>query len=153
MDKIRTCNICGVTSDKAKFYAGVTSRCAECHKTKVRENRASKIDYYQAYDAHRFQNDPRVRERHKRYQKTEAGKAALKKAHQKWKSNNSDKRAAQVILGNAVRDGRIEKPRSCSSCGCEPDRLEGHHEDYSKPLDVIWLCRQCHANIHREGAR
>jgi len=148
MDKIHTCKLCGATSDSAEFYKSTTSRCKDCHKAKVRENRAAKIDYYREYDAERFQNDPRVRERHKRYQKTAAGKKSTRAAKQKWISQNPEKRAAHVILGNRVRDGSIVKPDRCEKCGCKSSRLEGHHEDYAKPLDVIWVCRQCHVDIH-----
>ncbi len=51
-------------------------------------------------------------------------------------------------LREAVYAGRINKPAECSSCGTG-GRLDGHHRDYDKPFDVVWLCRQCHANAHR----
>jgi len=40
----------------------------------------------------------------------------------------------------------ILKRQPCGGCGHEP--AEMHHEDYSKPLDVIWLCREHHLAIH-----
>lgn len=144
-----TCKVCGVTSDAAEFYKGVTSRCKECHKVKVRENRKEKAEYYRAYDAKRFQEDPKVRERHRRYQATEAGKASMREAREKWHSANPDKKAAHTILNNAVRDGRKEKPKECEVCGAT-GRIEGHHHDYALPLDVKWLCRQCHVNEHKD---
>ena len=147
-----TCKVCGVTSDAAEFYKRVNTFCKECHKKNVRENRAEKADYYRAYDANRFQNDPRVKARHKRYQKTEAGKKAALEARKKWINKKPEARAAHVILGNAVRDGRIKKPSQCSRCGkVERSRkIHAHHEDYAKPLDVIWLCSQCHADTHKD---
>lgn len=42
-------------------------------------------------------------------------------------------------------------PKNCQDCGSTESQK--HHEDYSKPLDVIWLCRPCHLNRHREEAR
>ena len=143
-----TCNICGTNSDEVAFYKGVTSRCKDCHKQKVRENRAEKADYYRDYDAKRFQNDPKVRARHRRYQQTEAGKASMTAARQKWQQDNPDKRAAHVILGNAVQSGRKEKPDTCQVCGSKHRKIHGHHEDYTKPLDVVWCCPQCHHDIH-----
>lgn len=148
MEKVLTCRLCGITSKTASFYKGVTSRCKECHKRRARENRALKADYYRAYDAQRYQDDPRVRERHLRYAKTEAGKEAKNRARLKWQSMHSAERAAHVILGNAVRDGIVIKPTSCPKCGAV-GRLEGHHHDYAKPLDVEWLCRKCHVAEHR----
>ena len=149
MEKIYTCKICGASSDVQPFYKGLTSRCKECHKSKVKENREEKASYYQAYDAKRFQDDPRVRERHRRYQKTDAGKASLRKSRVKWLNDNADKRAAHVILNHAVAAQRVHKPEKCTVCG-SGGRIEGHHEDYTRPLDVRWVCRQCHVNIHKE---
>jgi hypothetical protein len=145
---VHTCKICGATSDETQFYAGVNSRCAECHKAKVRKNRAEKADYYRSYDAHRYQNDPRVKARHRRYAKTEAGKASRQKARDKWLKASPEKRAAHIILGNAVRDGKINKPKQCEQCG-KPGRIDGHHHDYTQPLNVKWLCKYCHVQEHR----
>lgn len=146
---IRTCNICGITGANAEFYAGVTNRCKPCHRAKVKENRDAKADYYRAYDAMRFQKDPRVRERHRRYQSTDKGKASLRQSRLKWLEANQDKRAAHIILGNAVRDGRKIKPETCQICNAG-GRIHGHHDDYTKPLDVIWCCPKCHEAIHRK---
>ena len=147
-----TCKVCGVTSDVAEFYDGVNTRCKECHKQKVRKNREEKSDYYREYDAIRYQNDPRVKERHKRYQSTDRGKNSMRKARRKWINKKPEARAAHIILGNAVRDGRLEKPKECSCCGSIPKRrnMHAHHNDYAKPLDVIWLCSQCHHDQHKD---
>lgn len=40
-------------------------------------------------------------------------------------------------------------PKPCEVCG---DEAQKHHEDYSKPLQVMWLCRGCHVEHHREAA-
>jgi len=147
---IHTCKICGTTSDRAEFYNGVNSRCKECHKEQARQNRAEKSEYYRQYDAKRYQEDPKVKARHERYRKTPEGKAAYARARKKWLSQNEEKRACHVILGNAVRDGRVLKPSACENCGAENCRIEGHHKDYAKPLDVIWLCKLCHVEQHKE---
>lgn len=144
-----TCKVCGVTSDVAEFYAGVGSRCKECHKSAVRKNRHDKAEYYKKYDADRYQNDPNVKERHRRYAKTEAGKIAFRKARQKWVEASPQKRAAHVLLNNSIRDGKVQKPENCEVCG-STGRIEGHHHDYTKPLDVKWLCRKCHVDEHRQ---
>lgn len=53
---------------------------------------------------------------------------------------------AHQALDQALIAGKIQKPDHCSICGCSSDkhRIEAHHEDYSKPLDVIWCCTPCH---------
>jgi len=144
------CKVCSATEKNAEFYKGVSSRCKECHKEAVRENRRKNPERHKAYDAKRFKGDPRVVARHKRYQKTDAGKAAASASRERWLSGNPEKRAAHVILGNRVRDGKVIKPDCCEACGKKAVRIDGHHEDYAKPLDVVWLCRQCHVDIHKE---
>ena len=148
-----TCKVCGVTSDAAEFYAKVNSRCKECHKAKVRENRAAKVEYYRQYDAYRFQNDPRVKQRHQRYQSTDAGKQSLNKSRKKWLSVNAEKSAAHVLLNNRVRDGVVCKPHYCEICSVTGVRIHGHHHDYAQPLNVIWVCSKCHRKIHKEERR
>ena len=56
---------------------------------------------------------------------------------------NRPKFLARAILKNAVKIGVIIRPNKCSNCKirCKP---RGHHSDYSKPLEVKWLCRNCH---------
>ena len=50
----------------------------------------------------------------------------------------------------AIRQGKLERPRYCSNCQKFSLRIEAHHEDYSKPFDVVWLCRKCHKIRHRK---
>ena len=62
------------------------------------------------------------------------------------------KAAARRIYRTAVLTGRLSKPSSCSDCGrvLPLPRIQGHHEDYSKPLDVVWVCQRCHGIRHRK---
>lgn len=149
------CRVCKSSKHKSRFYkscinkAGTLGICSDCTRERVRKNREEKADYYREYDAKRFQSDPRVKARHKRYQSTEAGKASIERSRQKWDESNPEKRKAHRAVNNAVRDGRIEKSRRCEACGSAPKRIEGHHRDYTKPLDVVWLCRLCHVAEHR----
>lgn len=56
-----------------------------------------------------------------------------------------EKIKARQIVGNAVRSGKIIKG-VCSVCGSS--ETFAHHDDYSKPLSVIWLCRKHHRELH-----
>ena len=135
---MKACSQCSAVLHASGFQRraasrdGLTASCKEC----LRE-----------YDKRRYQKDPRVRERLNRYQKTEHGRAVANRAKKKWSDENPVKRAAHVILNNAVRDGKVIKPEECGNCGAT-GLIDGHHHDYSKPLDVTWLCKPCHAAEH-----
>lgn len=51
------------------------------------------------------------------------------------------------LVAKAIKDGVIIKAEECSCCGSKM-YLEGHHYDYSKPLEVVWLCKSCHTYEH-----
>lgn len=60
---------------------------------------------------------------------------------------NSAKDAARKKAIRAVYRGMLPRPDRCEGCLrlCTPD---AHHNDYSKPLDVHWLCKTCHGEVH-----
>lgn len=64
-----------------------------------------------------------------------------------YRKKNKQKAKAHIEMTIAIRNG-ILCPRPCAQCG--NTKTEGHHEDYSKPLDVVWLCRKHHAARHNE---
>ena len=59
------------------------------------------------------------------------------------------RRNAYAATMAALKAGRLKRPDRCGGCGCHASlrRIEAHHHDYSKPLDVIWLCTRCHRRI------
>jgi hypothetical protein len=61
--------------------------------------------------------------------------------------DGADKTDARAAAQKAVRDG-VLKRGPCEDCG-DPD-TEAHHDDYSRPLDVRWLCRRHHSDWHRD---
>lgn len=83
------------------------------------------------------------------YQKTERGRVAAGRAKLAYIERNPSKRQAHNAVNNAVKDGRMTKPEACEECGGE-GIIHGHHDDYSKPLDVKWLCTACHSAAHKE---
>lgn len=66
-----------------------------------------------------------------------------------WKKRNPHKAAAHTLVLWACRTGIIKKSQTCEECGAHV-KTQGHHEDYSKPLQVVWLCKPCHSIKHRK---
>lgn len=60
------------------------------------------------------------------------------------RGRSPEKRAARIAVGNAVRDGRLRR-MPCEICGSL--RVQAHHDDYSKPLSVRWLCFKHHREV------
>lgn len=53
--------------------------------------------------------------------------------------------AARAMVYNAVKRGDLVRA-PCETCGAT--KVEGHHDDYSNPLSVRWLCRAHHTEHH-----
>lgn len=66
---------------------------------------------------------------------------------QSWRATHRDRRHAHQAVERAVRSGRLHR-EPCACCGDE--KAEAHHDDYTKPLDVVWLCRTHHRARHRD---
>ena len=130
----KQCFKCGEKKPLSAFYKhnkmadGHLGKCKECTKSDTIKNRAAKVEYYREYDRKR-------------------GSRQGYDYFKNYRAENPEKYAARTAVGNAVRDKRLIK-KPCERCGAE--NVHGHHEDYSKPLDVIWLCPPCHKQRHKE---
>lgn len=96
-------------------------------------------------------NHARELERKRKYYYSldESGKKRLCQHSKTWRNKNPEKVAAHKILEAAINKGEISKKTHCECC-LRTRVLDGHHEDYSNPLEVVWLCRQCHAERHKD---
>lgn len=70
-----------------------------------------------------------------------------------WRSKNQEKVWCYQQLQHAVQKGDVLKSATCQTCGATDVRIEGHHPEYSKPLDVMWLCSPCHRDLHVQQRR
>jgi hypothetical protein len=62
-------------------------------------------------------------------------------------SKYPEKDNARKLLATAIKSGKVKR-MSCSVCG--DVKSEAHHEDYTNPYDVVWLCRKHHIERHEE---
>jgi transposase-like protein len=62
---------------------------------------------------------------------------------------------AQNLLETAIQQGIIQRKTHCEKCGATGTfkngrtKIQAHHADYSRPLEVEWLCQKCHHEWHR----
>ena len=147
---IKQCNKCNKELGVDMFYShpksadGLMGKCKDCAKRLSKENRRSKIGYYLKYDRMRA-NDPHRIDTRRVYANSERGKLTSHKIKAEWAKRNPEKRKAHNAVSNGLRDGKISR-MPCQVCGAE--KAQAHHEDYSKPLDVDWVCVSCHAKHH-----
>jgi hypothetical protein len=59
---------------------------------------------------------------------------------------NKQKIRARRTVNDAIRRGKLLR-QPCAKCGAL--KANAHHHDYSKPLDIQWLCSPCHGEEHR----
>ena len=89
----------------------------------------------------------RTRELVKKWEKENPEKlrAIRHRAYLKRKKNSHFKLKARYMVRNWIRLGKIKK-LPCEICG--EQKVQAHHEDYSHPLKVRWLCHEHHYNLH-----
>ena len=63
----------------------------------------------------------------------------------KYVSENRKKKGAR-LLANLAQEYGFLVPKPCERCGAQSQHK--HHEDYDKPLDIVWLCVRCHVGLH-----
>lgn len=63
----------------------------------------------------------------------------------------SPRRKAREKVAGAIRQGRLVR-QPCERCGSE-EKTDAHHSDYTKPLQVEWLCHNCHEAEHADMRR
>lgn len=135
--KSKTCFKCGEEKHLTEYYRhkqmadGHLNKCKACALSDAKDHREANIERIRAYDRERGSRTP-------------PGYSAQYRAEypQKYKAKNA--------VNNAVRDGRLAKPGKCEECD-SAFHVEGHHDDYSKPLTVRWLCSVCHKQWHLEN--
>jgi len=130
----KTCNKCGNLKSLSDFYKhsiekdGHTSVCRECIKSQVKSYTLSNLE-----KTNKEKKDWRAK-----------NKDSMLSYRKRWISHNPQKRAAHNALNCQVALGKIKK-EPCLVCG---KKANAHHPDYSKQLEVVWLCSKHHKEEH-----
>lgn len=144
--RIGTCVEC--ERKEQKLWCG---RNPEKVSAQKRRYRARYLERIRAYDRARDRNLERLAQinatTHAR-ENTPEGRLAKTAQIRRWRQAHPEKYVAQTAVSNALRDGKLKKG-PCARCS-DTRRVVGHHHDYSRPLEVTWLCPACHGAEHRE---
>ena len=159
---VKQCTKCKVVKELGEFYKNITRTdglrlwCKSCVKQYMSEyQKLNREKIRERKTKHRETPNGR-KERaasDKRYNASPRGKKVVAAHNKRYALSNPEKRKAHHFVSNAIRGGKIIKPKNCSDCGAKGDVhkhiIHGHHADYTKLLEVTWLCPQCHTNEHK----
>ena len=132
---MKYCTECKIEKEVKDFYknksksGGLCGICKECDRIRLRIRRQVNKDTFRAKDIRYY----------------EKNKEKIKEKRKEWYNKNRHKTSAHEKVKRALYNGTLIK-QSCEVCGDK--NSQAHHEDYSKPLDVMWLCRIHHMQHH-----
>ena len=123
---------------------GLGSYCKPCSGRASKEWRTNNSERLKAYLKGRRASG-RTEELARIRRKNNPGCETKRRAA--YMARHPEKYAAEKAVLSALARGALVRPTNCSRCGCHC-RPHGHHVDYSKPLEVVWLCAVCHRVEH-----
>lgn len=133
----KPCIRCGESKTIDEFYThprmadGHLNKCKGCCKK----------------DAAIVSRTQKARERDfKRHHENPERRRQTRECTYRRRKANPEKVRAYNAIQRAITSGKVKR-LPCEVCG--DAKSEGHHDDYAKPLEVKWLCRKHHAEIHR----
>lgn len=155
----KTCNQCEKELSLESFHRDRTSsdgrqgKCKDCKRTVNAKYAQEHAAYFQTYQKERSLN-PEVAKGRKEYlrgyrttySKTEQAKRLKYENTKRARLAHPEHAAAREAVRRAIKSGRLTK-QPCHICGDE--KVEAHHPDYSRPIDVVWLCRDHHEEVHQ----
>ena len=174
-EELKSCRTCGVEKPLVNFCKnknskdGYNNQCKDCRKKYAAEHYLlNKDNIKKKTRAYKVKNKQQTKEYAKAYNKKlreEKREELIKYQRNYYKKNKEiilnknkdyekkypEKKRAKDAVQRALKKGIIFRPDICSKCSMPPtasSKIEAHHDDYSKPIDVIWLCKSCHQKLH-----
>jgi hypothetical protein len=149
----KACSKCGETKLAAEFYlapsmrSGLNSHCKACRRAATgryfRENKEACLEKL------RLKNRETYKPGQKRSRQSPSRSRQTRTEYQRqYRAQHGERARARKAVMTAIANGTLT-PKPCERCGFGLG-VHAHHEDYSKPLDVNWLCQTCHGHRHRE---
>lgn len=134
-DGLRTiCKPC--TGEKTKARYAANSDALKAYAIKWRKENKEKVEQYKRENAELL--------REKQRQKRAKNPEKVYEEGRRYYETNAKRVIARARLHRAIASGKVV-PMLCQVCG---EYAHGHHPDYDRPLDVVWLCPKHHAQAH-----
>ena len=130
---------------KRQYYLKNREKILAKVKKWYQENKERKLAYDKEYYK---KNKEYVDEKKREYRKDNP--EIYLKILRRNRAKNPEGDRARHILNYHVEKGKITKPCECEIDGCDRIDVQAHHEDYSEPLNVAWVCAKHHHEIHRK---
>lgn len=150
---MKICNLCKETKPyedfprHSSYKDGYYSRCKKCNYALEKEwrknNQGKKREIRTRY---RGKNKEKIRYADKLFYAK--NKERICEYQKQYKKSNPLVKSAYQEYEKALRNGVLQRPDICQICDQSGKKIDGHHHDYEKPLEVIWICKSCHAYIH-----
>lgn len=152
---MKLCRECNVEKPLSEFYVhgqmkdGHLNKCKHCVKARIDKYLKANPDKKKQW-ALNYANSETGLKKAKAYLSTEKGKAVRKNKTNNYRKNHPIRDRARYLVSYEIQCGRLIRPNVCSCCNaeCKP---HGHHDNYTKPLEVEWLCEPCHKLWHRQN--
>lgn len=134
-----------------KNFVGMSRKCSRCENEIIVTEQMCKHGVYvckpclvKSSKEYVERNREKKRKWNLDYSKRNSDK--FFKKNKEYKEKYSDKKMAHQKVQTALRNGSLMR-KLCEICNSE--KAHAHHEDYSSPLDVIWLCHRHHMERHK----
>ena len=138
----KICKKCGVKQDIGQFQK-VRSRHSGEFKYRSGTCRLCKTEYFRDWR----EKNGHITSRRSSIKWGKNNPEKVIESSKRWGKKNQGKKNIHHKVQRAVKKGIIVKASNCENCGAD-GMLHGHHDDYSKPLKVRWLCPACHVGVH-----
>lgn len=161
-------------------YLGYGYQCKKCHSDSSKKRRLANPEKYRErqkaslaanYESirdsqrrHVEKNRDKINERKRRARelnreelnakenarrKTTEFREYAREYQRKLREERRELTIAWQRVTKAISAGKLIRRGKCERCD-STSNIEGHHADYSKPLEVIWLCSKCHKLEHKK---
>lgn len=175
---LKECRKCQSEKPLSEFYVnkratgGYFNRCKDCVKARQLEwnkTEAGKATALKFKEIHKddlkvyyaqYGRTAKAKAAQREYRQSEKGKETKTRYYIKrygsveayWKHQREKLRATETPeqkiawrkTKHAIESGKLVR----QPCACGNEQSQAHHEDYSKPLEVVWLCASCHQRHH-----